>query len=157
MRLNCIDVKPIFFLSLILASCTWARQANHSALSENEGNSILFLVFKIQKDARQSSIELLSKSQSTGKVKQPAPRQPITNHFLTIGVYRKNRLVHTLTIEHPLYKHVEYVHENGVLASKNVELNEAEFFIRLPVNADAIQISETISPGAEKPLTKIKL
>ncbi len=120
---------------------------------------MLFLVFKIRKNAGQdgSSIELLSKTQGAGKVKRSATPPPITNHLLTIDFYRKNKIVHAMIIEHPLYKHIEYTDETGKLASKDIELDEAEFFIRMPVQGDAVKISETIRPGAEKLLTKIKL
>lgn len=154
-----MGMKRLLILSLFLSSCTWARQTDRAALTENADHALLFLVFKIRKNAGQdgSSIELLSKTQGAGKVKQIKTSLPAANHFLGIDVYRENKVVYTMTIDHPLYKRVEYADETGKLASKDIELDEAEFFIRMPVQGDAVKISETIRPGAEKLLTKIKL
>lgn len=154
-----MGMKRLLILSLFLSSCTWAKQTDRAALTENADHAIVFLVFHIRKDAGQNTrrVELLSKTLSAGKIKQPESLLPDTNHFLGIDVYRKNKVVYTMTIEHPLYKRIEYADENGKLASKDIELNEAEFFIRIPVPGDAVKISETLRPGAEKLLTKIKL
>lgn len=152
-------MRTWLILFVLLTSCSLGEQTTQNTLTDSAGNSILFLVLKIRKDPAQgkNTVELLSKTVSAGKIKREAPPTHISNSYLTIDVYRKNRIVHTLMIEHPLYKHIEYAAENGVLASKDVELDEAEFFIRMQSQGDMVKISETLPHKAETTLIKLKL
>lgn len=152
-------MKFILCLSLLLVCCTWAKKTDSVAPASDSDRIILFLVLKIRKDDlhADSFIELLSKTFVRGKMKREEPPSYKTIPCLKADIYRKNRLVHTLFLEHPLYKHFEYADERGVLTTKNVELNEAEFFIRMSVQGDRIQISEIIPPAKEKALITVKL
>lgn len=152
-------MRMLLLLTLLLASCSWTKKTESDLPSDSAGSSILFLVLKIRKDpdGGKPAVDLLSKTASAGKIKPEAPLQAVPEHYLTIDTYRGRRIVHTLIMEHPLYRHIEYVTENGTLASKDVEPGEAEFFIRLQVQGDAVWISETTPQKAKTILTKIKL
>ena len=153
-------MRTLFFITFLLASCSGVKKTGGNTRLENGSDSILFLVLKIRKDPGESrnSVELLGKTVGTGKIKREESRPYPSVQYLTIDIYRKNRIIHTQIMEHPLYKHIEHADEHGALHSKNIELEEAEFFIRLQVQGDAVQISETTGAGRSKTaLTRIKL
>lgn len=147
---------PLLLMALFLLACHPAQPVARNAVA----GSLLFLTFRIKKapdQAAGSVIGLLNKTTVAGKLKPEPPAPDFPGPRLRIDTYRKNKVVHTLFQEHPLYKRFEYADESGVLTAKNVELNEAEFFIRMPVQGDRIKISEIIPPAKEKALITVKL
>lgn len=152
-------MRILLLLTLFLTSCGWTKKTEMDIPADSAGHSILFLALKIRKDpgGGKPAVDLLSKTASAGKIKPETPPQATPDRYLTIDTYRGRRIVHTLIMEHPLYRHIEYVTENGALAAKNIEPAEAEFFIRLQVQGDAVWISETTPQKAKTLLTKIKL
>lgn len=152
-------MRMLLLLTLLLASCGWTKKTEMGMPVDSAGHSILFLVLKIRKDpgGGKPAVDLLSKTASAGKIKPETPLQTVPERYLTIDTYKGRRIVHTLIMEHPLYQHIEYITENGTLASKDIEPGEAEFFIRLQVQGDAVGISETTPEKTKTMLTKIKL
>lgn len=114
----------------------------------------------MSKDSLQgkNNIELVEKTKTNGKIKNDYQNPIDSENYLTIDVYENDKLINTLVIEHPLYKRVEYS-DGKTLISKSVELNMAEFFIRLQLNENShqLKISETIKNTAKKELTTINI
>jgi len=128
---------------------------------KNDNNTIVFLVLRISKDSIQGKnvIEFVHKTKSLGKIKDNNNSHFNYENYLTIDVYQQDSIIHTMVIEHPLYKHVEYSGDNNILVSKYIELNKEEFFIRLQMTGDSnkIRISETLNNTSKKELAIIKL
>ncbi len=64
----------------------------------------------------------------------------------------------TQSIDHPLFKHIEYVNDENELAIKDTILPQADFFIRFQSNgtSNEIRISETINNVQFEKSVKIK-
>lgn len=94
-----------------------------------------------------SVIKLVDTKASPGKLKKKSEASPSLSHYLSLGIYRQDVLMDTLTIEHPLYKHIEYVNDQGVLALLDTILPRAEFFVRFQsMGADnEVRIYETVN------------
>ena len=138
-------------------SCSFSKQ-NISSLENDkkEPNLITFLVLNIHRDTISSTnvVEFVSKIESTGKIK----KQHIftTENYLTIYSYSGKHIVDSLILEHPLYKHLEYVDENNNFAVKDTVINSAEFFVRVQGHFKEIKIFETLKNRSTKQLNTIK-
>lgn len=150
-------MKALLLTTLLLGACTLAKPAG--APTDEDGNSILFLVLRIRKDTGEApaAVELLSKTISPGKFKPETPEPGRPENYLTLYLYRNKKVVQTLLLPHPLYRHIEYSAADGSLAAKTVELPDAEFFVRLQLQGDAVVISETLGNRPQRRLTKLKL
>jgi len=166
MRYSKIQFKAFLFmsviLSIILSSCSLARRMESGKSNENQdGDAILFLVFKISNDSVQgkNAIELMSKTQSSGKIKNEPQLPTDLKDFLTIEIFEQNKRINVIIVEHPLHKHIEYVDDHGMLATKYVELKQAEFFIRFQMkgNPNKIKIWETLQNEGIRELDTFKL
>jgi len=149
------------FLSFLLSSCSLTRRMETDQSKVQDRNVIVFLVFNISKDSVQGKnlIELVSKTESSGKIKEDAQSPAEFEDYLSIEVLEQNQRPNVITVEHPLHKHIEFVDDRGELASKYVELNQAEFFIRFQSSGNPlkIRISETLKNGVKSELKSFKL
>jgi hypothetical protein len=153
----------ILCLSILLASCSLSKKLgdDKTNLQSQHRDLIGFLVLKIEKDTVRGKnvIELVSKTISSGKVKSEPQEPSDFEDYLTIEVFDRNKLVNTIIIEHPLHKHVEYADEDGKLATKLVDLDRDEFFVRFQLTGDSntIRISETLKNSAKRELKTIRM
>lgn len=143
----------------MFTSCTPTKQIESNKNTEN--NTFLFVLLSVSKDSSstKNNVVLLNKTQNPGKLKS---KNNITSHsenYLTINVFNENILIDSMTIEHPLYKHIEYLDENNSFAVKDTLINNAEFFLRLQTKGtkNEIRIFETLKNKQREKLTIIKL
>lgn len=132
-----------------------------SIFSRPDTNKILFVVMRITRDSLSGKkvITVLSKTQTSGTIKKEYSDHADAENYLTVDLFDGEQIVTTITMEHPLYKQVEYADSTNVLISKKIVLDKADFFIRLPIhgNASLIRISETLKNKARQELTIIPL
>jgi hypothetical protein len=159
-------MKNILFL-ILLSSCTLIRETrtNSAIVPLNPvkagGNEkpIVFAVLKIKKDSAtaKTNVGLVSIIETAGTVK--AKKHNLYENYLTIFLYNNSKLVDSLTIEHPLFKHVEYLDDMNSFRAKEIELDSAEFFIRMQLerNSSEIRIFETLKNKSKEELNTIKL
>jgi len=154
-RIPCIlTFLFLIFMILPIVSCGSAP-ISEDRISDlkNDPDGIAFLVLKMKKDSQsaKSDITLLSKTQTTGRIKNSADK-PNSKNYLTIEVLDNNVLFQTVFVNHPLYKTVEYTDENNQLTSKSITLNEAEFFVRLQTKSGRtkVRIYETTLQNNDK-------
>jgi hypothetical protein len=111
--------------------------------------TIVFSVLQILRPSPEepSRIQLLETQASPGKLKKKSEAPLSFTHYLGIGIYRNGIRMDTLTLEHPLYKHIEYVNDQGELAVLDTMLTKADFFIRFQSlgAANEIRIFETVN------------
>ena len=154
-------LKAFLFLLLFLSSCTPSKKTERSDVSANSTNTIFFFVFKISKNSVQgkNAIELVSKTPAAGKIKKEDQDQTNFQNSLNIDLFEEDSLIKRVVIEHPLFKHVEYADSNNALASKFIELDKADFFLRLQITerSTMIRISEKLQNKNLQELTIIKL
>lgn len=127
--------------------------------TENIENTIVFVVFKIKKGTPKSSIELVSTMINEGKFKKQSEDILDSNKLLSIEISDGHNISQTFKINHPLYKHVEYVDETGKLEKKEVEVTEETFFIRFQTKnkTNAIKIKEKITDSSEIEIANFKV
>lgn len=82
-------------------------------------------------------IRLLELKKISGVLKSAEPSFVGKNYLTIRQVAESNAMLTALIIEHPLTKSVEYVNDAGVIDWKEIELKEAEFFVRMPVHESA--------------------
>ena len=150
----------LFTLLLISCVATKGIGVDDSIILNKDTDKIVFLVLRISKDSLQGEnlIEFVSLIKKDGKMKNEMQDKIDSENFLTLDLYEKNKLMRSITIEHPLFKQVEY-EDDDVLTSKSVELDKTEFFVRLQVNGDLnrIRIWETLKNAPRKELSTIEL
>lgn len=140
-----------------MMSCSVSKQNNSSLENDKkEPNLISFLVLSIHKDTISSThvVEFVSKKENTGVIKKQNSFP--TKYYLTIYAYSGKHIVDSLFLEHPLYKHIEYVDENKNFAVKDTIINRADFFVRLQGHFNEIRIFETLKNKSPQELNKIK-
>lgn len=124
-------------------------------------NSILFLSFGIRKDSLllQPEIKLISKMIGAGKMKGRPATVGSTPEFLTFFFYGSSGVLDSLVVDHPLHKHVEYTDENNTFSSRDITVEEAEFFIRIQLkgNPDKLKIFETLKEKERTEIAEINL
>ncbi len=118
----------------------------NKTLVQPPADEIVFVVFKVTKNAARNVIAIISTAKSYGKMKAEIEKPISSENYLTIEIFQNERLVQTKRVEHPLLKYVEYPNENNQYVSKQLDLDEAEFFIRLQKKQGStkIRISETL-------------
>ncbi|MDR0927995.1 MAG: hypothetical protein LBO69_09580 [Ignavibacteria bacterium] len=154
---------------LLLASIFIAILACMSPkdISNNEQNNaiigeeqIAFITFKIYKDAAKNTnaIQILNKNIVAGSFKKDESDAINYDNYLDFQIYENGKLVGSIKIEHPLYKFVEYFDDNE-FQSSIIKLDEQDFFIRLPIKSNLIQIIiiEKLQDNAPNELTTINL
>jgi hypothetical protein len=76
--------------------------------------------------------------------------------FLHCYLYSGNVVLDSVKVEHPLYRHLEFVSGEKSMSSKDTLVDNADFFIRFQTqkNVNEIRITETVP---EKPLRVIAI
>lgn len=113
--------------------------------SKSDESKIVFVSFLISKQPEgESKIELLSVTESPGKLKKNTENKSSLENYLTLEITSYETPNEIICIEHPLYKTVEYVNDNHQLTSQYVETDQADFFIRFQkTGSTQIKVSET--------------
>ena len=145
------SISLITFSLLLIISCNVLEQSKSSWENDRkEPNLISFLIFSIQKDTNNSKniVEFVKKIESIGVLKKQYSIP--TKYYLTIYAYSGKHIIDSLILEHPLYKHFEYIDENENFATKDTVINHAEFFVRLQGRFDEIKIFETLNRPTQK-------
>jgi hypothetical protein len=120
---------------------------------------IAFLTFNIEKAAPLNKIWLQEKKSAPGSMRNNISNRMNSTHYITVHVYENDLLRETFYMDHPLFRRVEYVSEDSQLTTQTIELDNAEFFIRLPVRAKntRLVLCETTSNASENELITIQI
>ena len=138
-------------------SCHTSKPSTKNVESETkEPNVISFLMFNIHKDTINLAnvVTLVKKIESNGKIKKQ--RNFLAKNYLTIYSYSGKQILDSLIIEHPLYKHLEYLDENKKFMVKDTVITSADFFVRLQGKYNELKIVETLKNKSAKELNIIK-
>jgi hypothetical protein len=152
-------MRIVLLLFIVLISCSVTKEKENNKIAGTD--SIVFAVLSISKNSAntKNTITLIRKTKSSGKMKKQNQSASHYENYLSISVYENKALIDTLIIEHPLYKHFEYLDENNAFSTKDTVLDNAEFFIRFQTqgHASEIKILEILKNKSKKELTTIKL
>jgi hypothetical protein len=112
----------LFALSLVALICV------DRASAQSEGNQIAFLRFRMSNDA----LTLLDMNVRPGKLKKLRGYSEINGEIEFDLVGKTGEITYSSSIEDPLVQRVEGVGDTGELVVVELELDEAEFTIRIP-------------------------
>lgn len=135
-----------------------------SVAKGDEVPQIIFLNYSIKRNAAGSpEIRFLNKIVTDGKLKRNIPEnEPLENGDLKcIELDDNAQPIKSINISNPLNIIVEYVDESGALSKKRIELDSAQFSVRmqLDANAEAIAIEQINASGVSSSnliVTKLK-
>ena len=157
-------IKVITILLLLIYSCKTLNPLNDKKV-ENK-NSILkaknftvFLSFVINNENlnNNSVVELLDKKIQSGSFK--IQKNDTFENTLIFDLYENNIFVKSYSIEHPLYKNVEFVDDKVNLNTKPIKISNAEFFIRIQTNSEnfSIKLFEKIGQKEKRIIKTISI
>lgn len=122
-------MKVLLFSILLITSCLGRR--NLQIENKPDQSSINFILLSIRRDSSNNSqIQLVSESKVAGKLKYQPQNSYLGDNFLTIYLKNTKTIVDSITIEHPLKKHIEYLNESNNFAVLDTMVKKEEFFIR---------------------------
>lgn len=152
-------MKVFLLLLIVFSSCRVTREDKES--DNGDPNSIAFVVLSIRRDSAHANsiVELLSKTQSAGEIKDKNKNALEFANYLSIVIYNQGKILDSMTIEHPLFRHIEYLDDNNNFSVKDITLDKAEFFFRFQVrgSSNEIRILEKLRGSTKKELATIKL
>jgi hypothetical protein len=136
-----------------------------TVVKENEAPNVIdgiaFLTFKINKDPKNiaNKVTYIKTIKTKGTLKSNAIEPVNSENTLNIEIFINDKLDQTITIEHPLYKSLEYLNENKSFSRKEVVIDEAEFTVRITnkTSEKLIKISENLKSKTKKELATFKL
>ncbi len=151
---------------LLLVGCavkklpdTDTNNSEHALKTSN--NEILFLNFEFfNRNNLPDSITLLNSNKVQGKSNDKSVSSSYLPGDLKLSIYNKDELVLTeLRIGDPLRKQVESFNPDGTIESVKIELEKAQFFIRINYNPafDRVFIYKTEENGKFTELFNMKL
>lgn len=123
-------------LVLLGALQACAVAAGSSADADTEPK-ILFLTYSIEKDsAGRMEVRLTNQRIVEGSLKLAYPEPAFkSGNLKCVALDKKKQPLNSATIPNPLNPSFEYVDENGKMAWKDVQLNRAEFPVRMQMPA----------------------
>lgn len=157
------DAMRFWILILIVLSGCGLFHSKKESITDvhfEEGNEIVFMSLLIKNDlvSHQHSLFVNKQTLSKGVLKNHELPVHAAN-TLTARVYAAGKINYISTIEHPLYRRLEYV-QDSVYISKTILLDESEFFMRVQSVrgvSDSIYFTEQLSNAPERHLLTIKL
>jgi len=152
--------KTLFLLAFIaLTSCLVIN--GRQGIAQTEEHLIQFLVLSIHQEPRSAApvVKLLSKSTGNGVLKKQGASGLRSGNYLMMYVYHNQQLYDSIRLEHPLYKHFEYLNAENQLSVKDTVLHKADFFVRFQITATVteVRISETLRNAGTRQISTIKL
>lgn len=109
---------------------------------------IVFVTFVMREDdSPEKRIELKAKTIVAQKMKADPQGSTAPNRVLIRQLNASGNTLSMVSMDHPLYKRVEYANEKGEFESKIVKLADAEFFARVTLFGETkfIQVEEELS------------
>lgn len=158
-----IKMTTALCLSLALASCRWARSGDEAAEHQPAAAFVQFYVLHISRDstaaAPRSQVRLLKTVSGKGQMKSSGPTEPPGEDCLTVYRRAGKKILDSAVVAHPLFLHLEYIDEAGGYARKEVVLDTAQFFLRLPGrhDVDNLRVTETLHGSIKTELGILKI
>lgn len=152
-------MNRLFFFLLILAACKNSQEIIPEV--KNAEPKILFVGLKIKRNApdKQPILQLVQQTEVIGQFKKT--NQTSFNHpnFLTLYAYQKEVLIDSVKIEHPLYKHFEFIDDHSKFSVKDTVIGQADFFVRFQATSKIteIKVNENVFGKKAIMLNSIKI
>lgn len=154
----------ISILAISISACGLKKSKISESSTENltHDPEITFLVLKITNtdSTKKSTIEMTDLTKSDGTLK-PQIRDDFSRlpYRLEVKILENGKLIEDFTMEHPLFKQVEYYEEN-IPKSRFVSTQENSFLLRFQTHQNTpteVEIRESLNGRKTDLLSTIKL
>jgi len=127
-------MKYLLIGLIFLLACT-VKKAQVEVVVPSK-DKIVFLVFNASRDVSlaNTKVELIKKTESTGKIKQSKKQKEISDNYLRFDFFQDGYFYDSVKIAHPLFKHFEYIDERNQFVVKDTMVLNSEFFHRFQLN-----------------------
>ena len=152
----------IRFLCIILSfcSCDTSKEVISQANKPIDTDKIIFLNYIISKNSDELiEVKFIDKIIVEGKLKAPSPTNfdPEKGALRLIQMDSKHQPLDSISIENPLSKTVEFINESGQFEKRTIDLESAEFSVRMQLNSKTTFIVIYDHDNPKKPLIQHKL
>jgi len=127
-------------LSIGLLSCVSALQASEEEYTLQEVPQLLFLNYEIKTSGDKKSISLINQVTTDGRLKQHINHNsnPDLGDLECVILDKDSLILETYSIKNPLLKIVEYINDSGHFEKKILNLDYAQFSLKLQLNTKAV-------------------
>ncbi len=158
-------MKSIYVILLILLTGCISLKKNTISDTTNEISiltkaKIIFLNYRVTKDLDKTiKVNLINKIITEGSLKKNSQKRTTNTigDFVCIQLDKNLLPIDSLQISNPLIKNIEYVEPSGLLGKKQIELDIAEFSVRMQLNPRTKFISLKMINNTNTILLKIQL
>lgn len=142
-----------FLIVFALLGCVTAWSCKTSTVQpavekKDPVEGLVFLTFVMKNDSVSAkSIQLIGKTIVNQKLKSDPQNSTAANRIWISQLNGAGKKMSSVAIDHPLFRRVEIANEAGQLQSKELKLNDAEFFARVTLftQTEYIQLEEELS------------
>ena len=148
------------FIILLFCSCVSSEGAINQLDKPIDTSKIIFLNYNISKNPDELVvIKFIDKIIVEGKLKATSSTDfnPGEGAIKLIQMDSKHQSLDSISIENPLSKTVEFVNESGQFEKRTINLERAEFSVRMQLNSKTKFISIYGHDNPNKPLIQHKL
>lgn len=149
-----------FFIVLLICSCGTSKDGVNQVGQPMETTKIGFFNYLISKtSAELVEIKFIDKIIVDGKLKTDGSLNNSLqkNTLKLFQIDNDSQALDSMYIENPLSKTVEYVNDDGQYEKRTINLDHAEFSVRLQLNSNTTGIAIYGFDNSSKPLIKHKL
>ena len=167
LKLKTEHIKPKTYLPLLcvlwfLMSCGSHKNMATQESSIESSPKIIFLNYNIKKTADDKrSIKFINKIVTDGKLKKTDVLEDgIIGDLVCTQLDKNSNTLQRFIIKNPLVKNIEYIDESNSFQNKKIDLDSAQFSLRLQLrpNTKYIAISNfSTSENPKKPLIKTNI
>ena len=151
---NIIKLTSFLFLVMLLLSCVTKQAVLAEETQQKIEQKLLFLNYEINKVNDVRSISLINQIKTDGKLKIKNSAHSYTNigdlEYLILD--QDLSPLETHSIQNPLRKTVEFINDSGEFEKKTLDLNQAQFSLKLQLQPRAkyVVINEITTKGIIK-------
>lgn len=132
-----------------LVHCNQKQQAYQSPLPQPAaGAGMIFLSFKMTADSVNGNrLELLSKIVVRERLVTEPENSEAADRIIVSQLANTKEIVTSVAVEHPLKRRVEIANDQGIIQSREIILQQAEFFVRVTLQpqTEYIRVTEIVA------------
>jgi hypothetical protein len=154
-----IGIIVLVFSVALFTSCMGTKNTTDLKNSEEQTAYtplIIFLNYSLERDSLETyNVELINKIIASGTVKPTIHHNSTgkTGDFKCLILDANRQAISCLIVPDPLTRRIEYQQENGSLASRQIQLDRAEFSVRMQLDSASRYIAiEKINPSGTSQL-----
>lgn len=154
-----VMVQVLLFIGLTsYVSCGMKAQQLTSEVNQEQGPKLLFLNYSISKtNSGKKDVSFINKVIADGRLKDMSNKQPLSGlEDITCIQFDKNKVaVEQTYVKNPLKPVVEYVNDDGELEKRQLDLDTAQFSIKLQLDARTSYITLFLMDTSGAPSTEL--